>query len=118
MGHDHLILRSLLVPVRDLAESVRFYQEQLGLSLVFQDGERYAELTAGSLKFALATPEDHPAPTSVLPTFKTADVQQTVERLCVNGATVGVPPREGPHEIRAVVRDPAGIPFAVYASRR
>lgn len=109
-------LRSLLLPVADLAESVRFYRDGLGLGVRMQDRDVYAELSAGAVKIALATAADHPVPGVPLPVFRVPDVPAGVSRLVADGATVLSGPVTGEHEIRAVLRDPAGNAFVLYSS--
>jgi hypothetical protein len=64
-----LELRTLLVSVRSIAESLPLYEQALGLPLKFQDGDHYAALDGGAITVALATDADHPAPGSVGLTF-------------------------------------------------
>lgn len=116
MEASELTLRSLLLPALDLDRSLDFYRDSVGLPVRLRDGDRYAELDAGGLKFSLATPADHPLSATVLPTFKTGDVAAAVSRLVADGAVVVAPPAAGAHEIRAVLRDPAGNAFVVYSS--
>lgn len=109
-------LRSFLLPAGDLAESVSFYRDGLGLGVRMQDRDVYAELSAGPVKIALATPADHPVPGAALPVFRVPDVPAAVFRLVTGGAMVVSGPATGAHEIRAVLRDPAGNAFVLYQS--
>jgi len=110
-----LSLRTLLVAVTELDAALKFYTETLGLPVKFRDGNRYAALDAGGCTLALVTAADHPAPEhGVVPAFKTDDVSAAVRDLAARGAEVLDPPREGPHEVRALLRDPAGNPVSVY----
>lgn len=117
MADPIIALRSLLLATGEMEESVRFYRDTVGLALLMRDGDRYAELDAGGLKLALAAPSDHPLPATPVPTFKAADVEAAVQSLMAGGASILVGPRPGAHEIRAVLRDPAGNAFVVYSSR-
>lgn len=112
-----LVLRSLLLPAEELDRAVRFYQDAVGLGLLMRDGGDYAELDAGGVKLALATPVDHPLPEAILPTFKTTDLEPAVARLTAGGAVVVTPARQSAHETRVVLRDPVGNPFVVYSTR-
>ena len=48
--------------------------------------------------------------------FKVTDVPSSVTRLTALGASLVSGPSRGPHEVRAVLHDPAGNPFVLYAS--
>ncbi|EHR53497.1 VOC family protein [Saccharomonospora amisosensis] len=117
MSDSKCDLRSILLPASDLESSLAFYRDGLGLGVRMRDRDDYAELSAGSIKLALAIPADHPVPESALPVFRSEDVSVAVSRLLAAGATVLSGPVEGAHEIRAVLRDPSGNPFVVYRSR-
>lgn len=110
-------LRHVLYPVNDLEQAVRFYTGGLGLEVTFTDGGRFAALDTGS-GVALALAGDGEDVTgAVAASFKVADVAGALQRLVGAGATVVRGPEEGPHEIRAVLRDPSGNPFVIYAAR-
>ena len=104
-------------PVEDLSEAIRFYTEVLGLELRFQDGERFAALAAGEVTLGLAAAEervhDHP-----VVSYKVDDVDQAVADLVAGGASLLRSPEDGPHERRAVLRDPAGNGLVVYQPLR
>jgi predicted enzyme related to lactoylglutathione lyase len=107
---------NVLYGADDMAAAVAFYRDGLGLEVKFQDGERFAALDGGGTTFALAAPEEQVAAGPVV-SFKVDDVAATTERLIAAGAELVRGPEDGPHEIRAVLRDPAGNSFVVYASR-
>jgi predicted enzyme related to lactoylglutathione lyase len=106
-----------LYPVKDVAQAVAFYRDGLGLAVKFQDGDRFAALDGGGTTFALAGPEENVTGGEPAVSFKVDDVAATVERLTTAGAQVVRPPEEGPHEIRAVLRDPAGNAFVLYSGK-
>jgi predicted enzyme related to lactoylglutathione lyase len=115
-------LRNVLYPVTDLDLAVAFYRDGLGLAVRFQDGSRYAALDggdaggSGGVTLALAGPgEDITG--AVAASFKVTDVGAAARRLTEAGGQVVRGPEEGPHETRAVLRDPAGNPFVIYAPR-
>ncbi|MCE2391442.1 MAG: VOC family protein, partial [Proteobacteria bacterium] len=49
--------------------------------------------------------------------YKVDDVAAAVERLAAAGAELISGPAEGPHEIRAALRDPAGNVLAIYSGK-
>ncbi|GGM78038.1 VOC family protein [Dactylosporangium sucinum] len=106
---------NVLYPTADLNSSVAFYRDGLGLSLKFADGDRFAALDGGGVTFALAA-GDEALGTAPMASFKVTDVSEAVERLTALGAAVVRGPERGPHEVRAVLHDPAGHPFVLYAS--
>ena len=108
---------NVLYPVPDVAAAVAFYRDGLGLAVKFQDGSRYAALDGGGVTFAIASAEESVAGPVPAASFKVADVPAAVERLTAAGATMVTPAAEGPHEVRAALRDPAGNPFVIYAPR-
>ena len=108
---------NVLYPVPDVAAAVAFYRDGLGLPVKFQDGSRYAALDGGGVTFAIASVEESVAGQGPAASFKVTDLASAVERLTAAGATLVAPAAEGPHEVRAALRDPAGNPFVVYAPR-
>ncbi|MFG1999469.1 VOC family protein [Spirillospora sp. NPDC048911] len=109
---------NVLYGVEDVDEAVRFYRDALGLAVKFQDGGRFAALDGGGTTFAIAGPEEDVTGGTPAVSFKVDDVAALTARLTEAGATLVRGPEEGPHEVRAVLRDPAGNPFVLYASRK
>ena len=107
-------LGNVLIPVADLDEALAFYSGALGLPVKFRDGDRFAALDGGGTTVALVAAEETVAGPATAPSYKVADVGQAVRDLEKAGATVVRPPETGPHEIRAVLRDPSGNLFIVY----
>lgn len=107
---------NVLYGAEDVEAAVRFYRDALGLSVKFQDGDRFAALDGGGATFAIAGPQERIIQEPAV-SFKVDDVPAMVERLTAAGARLVRGPEEGPHEIRAVLHDPAGNPFVLYASR-
>ena len=115
-------LAQVAVPVDDLATSVAFYRDALGLEHLFNAGTM-AFFRCGDVRLMLAEPEtpefDHPS--SVL-YFDVEDVERAVEVL----GGRGVPFREGPrvvhrteeHELwMAFFTDPSGNTMALSSER-
>lgn len=106
---------NVLYPVHDVDRAVAFYRDGLGLAVRFADGGRFAALDAGGTTFALAGPAEDVTGGDPAVSFKVEDVAGAVERLTAAGARLVRGPEEGPHEVRAVLRDPDGNAFVVYA---
>lgn len=100
-------------PVEDLGDAVRFYTETLGLELRFRDGDRFAALAIGDVTIGLAAAEERLHEHPVV-SYKVDDVERAIEELVAAGASLLRGPEDGPHERRAVLRDPAGNGMVVY----
>ncbi|WP_328808967.1 VOC family protein [Nonomuraea montanisoli] len=103
-------LGNVLIPVADLDQAIAFY----GLPVKFRDGDRFAALDGGGVTVALAGPAEHVTDTAA-PSYKVDDVARAVRELSARGGEVVRAPEEGPHETRAVLRDPSGNVFVLYA---
>lgn len=110
-------VRNVLHPVSDVAAAVAFYGAAFGLPTKFVDGERYAALDAGGVSLALAGPEEDVTGGIAAASFKVADLPASLDALREAGGVVVTEPVDGPHETRAVVRDPWGNTLIVYAAR-
>jgi len=107
----------LIHPVADLATALRFYEAGLGMRVRFRDGDRFAALEAGGIVIALAAGEERVADAPAV-SYKVADVDAAQGELLAAGAKLLRPAADGPHERRAVLADPAGNAFVLYASRK
>ena len=108
----------LIHPVPDLDSAAEFYSGGLGLRPLFRDGERFCAFDAGGVTIALAAgPERDATGGETAVSYKVDDVAAAVERLVAAGAELISGPAEGPHEIRAALRDPAGNVLAVYSGK-
>ncbi len=103
-------------PVDDLDAAEAFYRDGLGLEPMFRDGDRFAALRAGDVTVALAAGDEILADRATV-SYKVDDIEGAVAALEAAGARVERAVEEGPHERRAVLRDPAGNPFVVYSSK-
>ncbi|GAA1832842.1 hypothetical protein GCM10009836_08720 [Pseudonocardia ailaonensis] len=108
---------NVLHPVGDVAAAVRFYGEAFGLTPKFVDGDRYAALDAGGTTLALAGPEEDVTGGVAAASFKVPDVGAALDALTAAGGTVVRPAEQGPHEVRAVAKDPWGSTIVVYGPR-
>jgi predicted enzyme related to lactoylglutathione lyase len=103
-------------PVEDLEAAIQFYETTLGLSVKLRDGDRFCAMDAGGVTIALAAGEERLSEIPLV-SYKVADVDTAVRDLVAAGAIVERPAHNGPHERRALLRDPDGNPLMVYASR-
>jgi predicted enzyme related to lactoylglutathione lyase len=108
-------LRQVLHPVGDVEAAVDFYAAAFGFGSKFIDGDRYAALDAGATTLALAGPAEDVTDGDSAAGVKVADVEAAVLAVLAAGGTVVRQPEVGPHEVRAVIRDPWGNPVVVYA---
>jgi predicted enzyme related to lactoylglutathione lyase len=113
---DDVKVGNVLYPAADVPAAVRFYGDALGLRVKFQDGSRFAALDGGTTTFAIAGDEEDVTGGRPAVSFKVPDVQAAVDRLVAAGAELQRPAEAGPHEVRAVVRDPWGNPVVLYAA--
>lgn len=113
-----LELRTLVLSVENIDESLPFYEQTMGMPLKFRDGDHYAALDGDGVTLALATESDHPAPGEVALSFRTDNVPAASQELIEGGARLETPPTEAGHEMRAVLRDTAGNAVVVYGPKR
>jgi predicted enzyme related to lactoylglutathione lyase len=108
---------NVLHPVADVEAAVRFYATAFGLETKFVDGDRYAALDAGGTTLALAGPGEDVTGGVPAASFKVPDVAAALASVVARGGSVVRPPEPGPHEVRAVVRDPWGNTLVIYGPR-
>ncbi|WP_068921884.1 VOC family protein [Planobispora rosea] len=111
-------LGNVLVPVDDLEAAIAFYAGTLGLPVKFRDGDRFAALDGGGATVALVASAEQVAGTATAPSYKVGDVARVVRELAGAGAEVVRDAEAGPHETRAVLRDPSGNVFVLYSPLR
>ena len=108
----------IIHPVEDLDAALAFYRDALGLELKFRDGDRFCALDAGGVTIALAAGAERSATAGATAvSYRVDDVAAAVEQLVGAGAELVRGPEEGPHEVRAALRDPAGNVLSIYAGR-
>ncbi|MEU1736619.1 VOC family protein [Streptosporangium sp. NPDC020145] len=108
-------LGNVLVPVEDMDGAIAFYSGALGLAVRFRDGDRFAALDGGGVTVALVGAAERVAGDVTAPSYRVADVALAVRELTGAGAEVVQEPERGPHEVRAVLRDPSGNVLVLYA---
>ena len=106
----------VLHPVADVPAAIDFYGRAFGFAVAFADGDRYAALDAGPVKLALAGLAEDVTGGESAASIKVANVEAAVDAFVEAGGSIVRPAEQGPHEVRAVVRDPWGNPLVVYAS--
>lgn len=98
-------VKMIILSTDDLDESIRFYNETLGMPLKFRDGTHFAALDGGPITLALATAVDHPIHGQVVVGIKTADVDAAAKAVEASGGGIVKDPYGDAHERRAVVYD-------------
>jgi predicted enzyme related to lactoylglutathione lyase len=103
-------------PVASIDDVEGFYRDALGLAPRFRDGDRFCAFDAGGVTIAFAAGEErlHDAPVVA---YRVDDLEAVVASLEAAGAKVLRPIEEGPHERRALLRDPAGNAFVVHVRK-
>lgn len=109
-------LSRLLCPAADLDAAVAFYQRAFGLRLSFQDGQRYAEFARAEVALALVAEGEAVAGGRPALSVRVEDVEDALDAVRAAGGTVLSAAQTGPHEVRAVIADPAGNAVVVYRS--
>ena len=107
-------ISQMLHPVDDVAAAVDFYGQAFGFTVAFTDADRFAALEAGPIKLTLAGPAEDVTGGEPAASIKVADVRAAVDAVVAAGGSVVRAPEQGPHELRAVMRDPWGNPVIVY----
>jgi len=114
----------IAVLARDVAASVAFYRDRLGLKPLFTVNERLAFMDCGGVRLMFSPPErpefDHPA--SIL-YYAVADLDRSHAALAAAGVPCEQPPvlvaRMPDHELwMAAYRDPAGNLFELMGEKR
>jgi flavin reductase (DIM6/NTAB) family NADH-FMN oxidoreductase RutF len=107
----------VLLPSTDVDRDVRFYQDTLGMPLLFQDGQKFASLRCGTTRLALAGQSEQAGTTGTIPTIKFSNLADLAGRLRSHGHTVGEIV-EGGHERTLRLQDPSGNGLLLYESTR
>lgn len=106
--------RGVLLSVDDLAAALPLFTGVLGMSVDFQDGDHFAQLSKDGFRLSLATAQDHPAPGSTALMVKADRVREAMTQLADAGAEVVTEAADGRDEVRGVVRVDGGTPLVVY----
>ena len=114
MGEQRARLGQVLYPVADIAAAVEFYEAAFGFTTKFADGNRFAGLDTNDTTLALTGPAEDVTEGVSAAAIKVHDVGATVEAVVQAGGSITRAPRPGPHELRAVVRDPWENALVIY----
>lgn len=104
---------NVLYPVADVLAAADFYDRSFGFRAKFVDGERYAALDGGGITFAVVGPDETLTPVPAV-SIKVTSVATVLDKVVAAGGSIVREPEQGPHEIRAVARDPWGNSLIVY----
>jgi lactoylglutathione lyase len=114
----------IMITVSNMARSVAFYREALGLRLRFES-EMWSEFETGATTLALhggGTASERPAESATEGRagacsigFAVTDIAQTVADLRARGVSFSMPPtaREGEGITLAICTDPDGLPISI-----
>lgn len=109
-------LRQVFVVPGDLDAAASFYEQTLGLSQQFRDGDNWVQFGAGDVSFALASEtEGQGAPAGVaIPVFEVDDLEETLAAATAGGATAAAIRDMGDHGRTVLVTDPTGARFSLF----
>jgi predicted enzyme related to lactoylglutathione lyase len=111
-----------IILVSDLKRSIKFYRDQLGLTLTAETSE-WAEFRIGESRLALqaggdpSLPNPHRAAGYVSFSFEVDDVVEAYEVLKAAGVAFSHPPAEQDFGMLAVLHDPDGRDIMLFEPR-
>ena len=109
-------LRLIMLVVKDMGRSVRFYRDVIGLKLMFET-PGWGQLDAGNIQLGLHPETEH---LKAHPTescsfgFHVKDIQQTVADLRARGATILMEPQKDEFGVLALAADPDGYTVRLF----
>lgn len=108
-------IRTCYVPATDVSAMRYFYEETLGLSPKFADGEHWVQYALKGAGFAIAGPREIPtAPAGHVVVFDVSDMDALIARLEAAGQTPDIRDVEDHGKVLTVF-DPAGQPVQFFA---
>lgn len=102
-------LNNLIIVGSSVENSARFYRDALGLNLAFTDGDRWAQMKAGTAKVGISSAAEaglHAG--GAIPVFEIDDIDQTRAAVLAGGGEVKGERDMGSHGYALTVRDPDG----------
>jgi lactoylglutathione lyase len=109
-------LKLIMLVVRDMGRSVRFYRDVIGLKLMFET-PGWAQLDAGNIQLGLHPESEH---LKARPNescsfgFYVQDIEHAVADLRARGATILMEPKKEEFGMLALAADPDGYTVQLY----
>lgn len=101
-----------VIPVANVADAAAAWQRLLGVAPSFVDGDRWAQFDIAGSRFALAGRDRTSDRAGLM--VKVIDLDAACAAATAQGAEV-TPIEVGPHERRATVTGPEGLPVVLYS---
>lgn len=94
---------------RNMNETAAFYRDALGLTLKFQDGERWAQFDAGGANFSLSSADEAPMDAAGgVVVFEVTGLEAVADKITASGGEVLGRRDMGSHGRTLTFRDPSG----------
>lgn len=106
-------LKYAYVASSDVERAVGFYEQVLGLTLKFRDGERWAQFSAQGADFAVASRGEAVADTVAV--FEVQDLDAVAAKVVAAGGRLGLLRDMGAHGRVLTLHDPDGNVLQLYA---
>ena len=108
-------LRQVFIVAADFDAQCAFYQQVLGLELMFRDGAHWAQFKAGDVTFALAGERESlgAQPGQAVPVFEVTELDVHVADVRRAGGSHSAIRDMGTHGRTVLCRDPRGAAFAM-----
>ncbi len=112
-------VRQVFISARDFDAQCRFYEQALGLTLQFRDGDNWAQFSAGDISLAIAGGDEAmgAAPGSWVPVFQVEDLEGCLRDIEAAGGSHGDIRDMGEHGRTVLAADAAGGQFAMLAKK-
>jgi predicted enzyme related to lactoylglutathione lyase len=108
-------LQNAYYVTRDMGRAVAFYRDTLGLDLAFQDGDRWTQLKAGGVNFALSSLDEAPdGAVGATVVFEVPDIDAAAQAIGAGGGEVLGTRDMGSHGKTLTFRDPDGNLVQLY----
>lgn len=102
-------LNNLYYVVSSMDRSQAFYQEALGLDIMFRDGDRWLQMSAGEGRIAFASAEEAaPEAAGAVAILEVPDIEAALTRISVAGGDISKIRDMGNHGKTAWFKDPDG----------
>lgn len=108
-------LQNAYYVTRDMARSIGFYRDALGLDLIFQDGEKWTQFKAGGINFAMASDEEAPeGAVGATVVFEVEDIAAMMSSIADAGGEILGERDMADHGKTLTFRDPDGNLVQLY----